>query len=609
MTNSPPPAATPASSPSWRTGMGAIPYEGGVAFRVWAPNAESVFVTGSFNEWSATANPLASEGDGYWSADVAQARTGDEYKFVITNGVARWKMDPCARRVTKSNGNSVVYNPDFDWGTAEYQTPAPSELVIYELHTGTFNDSPGSEPGNFDGIINKLDYLSDLGINAIEVMPSLEFASDFSWGYNPANIFAIESAYGGSTAFRHLVRAAHDRGIAVIFDVIYNHFGLSDLDLWQFDGWSENDKGGIYFYNDRRSATPWGDTRPNYGRAEVRRFIRDNVLMWLEEYRVDGLRWDATAYIRNVDGNNDDPQNDIGNGWWLMQLINDTTDARQPWKFNIAEDLKGNQWITKHTAEGGAGFDAQWDGGFVYSVRDCLTASDDGARDMNRVLGAILHRFNADAFERVIYTESHDEVANGQARLPQAISPDDPGNWFARKRSTLGAALVFTSPGIPMIFQGQEILEDEWFRDQNPIDWEKLARYTGIHSLYRDLIRLRRNWHSNTRGLCGQNTNVYHVNNNDKIIAFHRWDKGGPGDDVIVVANFANRSYTSYSLGFPREGQWKVRLNSDSSDYSPDFSDHPSNDVTANPAEQNGMKFSGDVGLGPYSVIILSEDN
>jgi 1,4-alpha-glucan branching enzyme len=589
--------------------MGAVPYEGGVAFRVWAPNAESVSVGGSFNEWSATANPLASEGDGYWSADVAGVRAGDEYKFVITNGETRWKIDPYARRVTRSNGNSVVYNPGFDWGTIEYQTPEPSVLDIYELHTGTFNDSPSGEPGNFDGIINKLDYLSDLGVNAIEVMPSLEFASDFSWGYNPANIFAIESAYGGATAFRRLVRAAHERGIAIIFDVVYNHFGPSDLDLWQFDGWGENDKGGIYFYNDRRSATPWGDTRPDYGRVEVRRFIRDNALMWLEEYRVDALRWDATAYIRNINGSDGDPQNDIANGWLVMQMINSATAARQPRKLNIAEDLKGNPWITKNTAEGGAGFDAQWDGGFVHPVRDCLIAPDDDARDMNRILAAILNRFNSDVFERVIYTESHDEVASGHFRLPQAISTTDPGGWFARKRSTLGAALVFTSPGIPMIFQGQEILEDQWFRDEAPIDWSKLVTFIGIHALYKDLIRLRRNLDNNTRGLCGQNTNVYHVNNNDKVIAFHRWDDGGAGDDVIVVVNFANRRYANYALGLPREGRWRVRLNSDSNDYSSDFSNHPSGDVTTSPVGLHGMKFSGGLGLGPYSAVILSQDN
>ncbi len=138
----------------------------------------------------------------------------------------------------------------------------------------------------------------ELGINAVEVMPVTEFPGDFSWGYNPAHPFAVESIYGGPDAFKRFVKAAHEHGIAVIVDVVYNHFGPSDLDLWQFDGWSENEKGGIYFYNDRRSQTPWGETRPDYGRGEVRQYLRDNALMWLEEYHADGLRWDMIPYIR-----------------------------------------------------------------------------------------------------------------------------------------------------------------------------------------------------------------------------------------------------------------------------------------------------------------------
>ncbi len=128
----------------------------------------------------------------------------------------------------------------------------------------------------------------------------MEFAGDRSWGYNPAHPFAIESTYGGPAGFQRFVKAAHQKGIAVLVDVVYNHFGPSDLSLWQFDGWSENGMGGIYFYQDWRANTPWGDTRPDYGRREVRQYIRDNALMWLEDYRCDGLRFDATAYIRNV---------------------------------------------------------------------------------------------------------------------------------------------------------------------------------------------------------------------------------------------------------------------------------------------------------------------
>src|SRR5205085_6381975 len=161
----------------------------------------------------------------------------------------------------------------------------------------------------------------DLGINAIEVMPVAEFPMDLNWGYDPADPFAVESSYGGPEAFRRLIKAAHEHGIAVILDVVYNHLGPNDLPMWQFDGWHQGDSGGIYFYNDWRANTPWGSTRPDYGRPEVRQYIRDNALMWLEEFQVDALRLDATGYIRNVHGSNNDSGADLPDGWSLMQWL------------------------------------------------------------------------------------------------------------------------------------------------------------------------------------------------------------------------------------------------------------------------------------------------
>ena len=596
-------------APSARSGMGAVPFDGGVTFRVWGPNADEVNVAGDFNDWAPDQYALGRDGGGYWSADVDGVTTGAQYLFVVRNGdTVLWRNDPYARAVTHSGGKSIVCQPSFDWGDSRYSTPPWNELVIYELHVGTFNDAPGGGPGSFASVINRLGYLRDLGVNAIEVMPSAEFATDFSWGYNPANIFAIEMAYGGPAALMELVRAAHDHGIAVIFDVVYNHLGPSDLDLWRFDGWSENDKGGIYFYNDRRSQTPWGDTRPDYGRAEVCQFLTDNARLWLEDFRGDGLRWDATAYIRNVYGNNDDPGNDIGEGWVLMRRITGDTDGRQPWKLHIAEDLRNNPWITASGHGGGAGFDTQWDGRFVHPVRRVLSFWADGGRSMGELRDAIAAVDHGDAFRRIIYTESHDEVANGHARLPEEISPGDAGSLWARKRSTLGAVMVMTAPGIPMIFQGQEILEDAWFHDQDPVDWTKAETFKGILALYRDLIRLRRNWHDTTRGLRGHHVNVHHVNDDDNVIAYHRWDGGGPGDDVVVVVNVANRRHDSYRIGFPRGGRWRVRFNSDWTGYSPDFDNQLGYDTDAEPVPRDGMAHSGNVGIGRYAALILSQD-
>jgi 1,4-alpha-glucan branching enzyme len=208
----------------------------------------------------------------------------------------------------------------------------------------------------------------------------------------------------------------------------------------------------------------------------------------------------------------------------------------------------------------------------------------------------------------VIYTESHDEVANGHQRLPEEIWPGAADSWFSRKRSTLGAALVFTAPGIPMIFQGQEFLEDGWFDDREPLDWGRLKKFPGIHLLYRDLIRLRRNWFNQTRGLGGQHIHVHHLNDTDKLIAFHRWDDGGPGDDTIVVANFANRSHDSYALGFPRAGMWRVRFNSDWQGYSGDFGDRLGYDTLAEDDPLDSMPCRANVGIGPYAGLILSQD-
>src|SRR5678815_2974585 len=232
-----------------------------------------------------------------------------------------------------------------------------NELVIYELHVGTFNDRENNNlPGKFASVSSRLRHLKKLGVNAIQIMPIAQFAGKWSWGYNPAHIFSVELAYGGSLAFKKFVKRAHRHGIAVIIDVVYNHFGPGDLDLWRFDGWSDQDhNGGIYFYDNERAHTDWGDTRPDYGRPEVCQYIRDNALFWLKKYRIDGLRFDSVSNIRSVNGR------DLPDGWSLLQWIHNEIRSTQPWKITIAEDLQNNEWITKSTEEGGAGFGSQWD--------------------------------------------------------------------------------------------------------------------------------------------------------------------------------------------------------------------------------------------------------
>jgi 1,4-alpha-glucan branching enzyme len=229
---------------------------------------------------------------------------------------------------------------------------------------------------------------------------------------------------------------------------------------------------------------------------------------------------------------------------------------------------------------------------------------------MPSVRDAILHRYNHDAFERVVYTESHDEVANGKARVPSEISPQDPDSWHARRRSTLGAALTFTVPGIPMIFQGQEFMRRGWFDDARPIDWSRAEQKPGVLRLYRDLALLRRNVDGFTAGLTGQRVEVFHCNDEWKVIAFRRWRDGGRGDDTLVVANFSTNDYTDYRIGAPHQGSWQLRLDTASQFYNATRDDDSltcPGDVTTDDLPYDGQLHSLVVTIPAYSLAIYSQ--
>jgi 1,4-alpha-glucan branching enzyme len=591
--------------------FGAIPRGEGADFKVWAPFADRVSVVGDFNDWNATVDLLKRGEGGCWSGFVRGAKAGQCYQFEIRNGdkVLR-KNDPYVREVHTEKKLGMIYQSHYQWKNPQPVLAPANELVIYELHVGTFFRKEPGAPGRFEQVQKRLPYLKHLGINAIEIMPPVEFPTELSWGYNLTNPFAVENTYGGPEALKQLIDTAHAHGLAVILDVVYNHFGPGDLDLWQFDGWHENNLGGIYFYNNWKSWTPWGDNRPDYGRAEVRQYIRDNALMWLEEFNVDGLRFDMTKYIRDCQGSDYSPETEIPEGWSLLQWLNDEIAQHFPGRLTIAEDLGKNAWLTKTVGAGGAGFGSQWDAAFVHPIRESVIVIEDGLRDMNAVAGALTYCYNDHPFERVIYSESHDEVANGKARVTTEIAPGEPHNYFAQKRSTLAAGLVFTAPGIPMIFEGQEFLEDGWFRDDVGVDWKKLQSYQGISRLYKDLIHLRRNLKGTTKGLSGTHLKMIHVHQSNKVLAFHRWQNGGPADDVVVVANFSNQTWTDYRIGLPEKGQWQVRFSSDWEGYSPQFHEQERTwDPIISVAEgRDGQPVHGVMALPPYTVLILSQN-
>lgn len=580
--------------------VGAVLRRDGVSFRVWAPFASTVAVAGSFNDWQHL--PMTSEGDGYWSVDVPGAQAGQEYRYAITNGEQNlWKNDPRALQVTTSAGNSVVVDKHFAWTDQNFKPVELEKQVVYEMHVGTFFRPDPSTIGTFEDIIAKLDYLQHLGVTTIELMPISTMSPQREWwGYTPMYIYTVESQYGGRYKFHEFVNAAHGRGMSVILDVVYNHLGPSDLDIWQFDGWSQDGKGGIYFYNDWRSKTPWGDTRPDYGRPEVQDYILDNVRMWLYDSHVDGLRVDSTIFIRNATGLNDAPDTDLADGWRVLQQINEVARKLNPAALTVGEDVGANHYITKPTSDGGAGFAAQWEVQFPQALREALWTSDPAQINLAGLLGELSRRYNDDVLQRVVYVDSHDSAANGSARLNEVIAPGKSDQQFARQQALLAAALLLTAPGIPMLLQGQEFMMGGNFNDWEGLEWKRAEAHKGIVNAYRDLIALRRNTSGLSAGLAGRGMNLFHVDETNKVIAYHRWDKNGSKDDVVVVVNFGSHAYTNYSMSFPHNGTWHVRFCSSAKKYSPDFAGIHVPDVTA----QSG---TGTFVLPPSTALILSQ--
>ncbi|HWX18443.1 MAG TPA: alpha-amylase family glycosyl hydrolase [Candidatus Binatia bacterium] len=603
-------SAATAEAQSARPGWGSTPYHNasgtGVTFRVWAPNATSVYVPGTFNNWSTTATPLVQERtngavDGIWSADVAGVTNGSHYKYYINNNGAIWKHDPRSRWVTAagtaSGADDLVYDPTaFNWSGDSLTPPSLNDLFIYELHMGTFPSS--SAPNRFIAATNKLDYLRSLGANVVELMPIAGFGnSGSSWGYDPAQLFAVDnSQYGGPDGFKTFVQACHARGIAVMVDVVHNHYGTGLLDMWNFDGWSGTNSlggGGIYFYesNTNLQITPWGYTRPNFSSQQVADFVQDNFTLWLSEYHVDGFRWDTPSTMMH--GNDGSYITAAGN---LITAINAMMHTNYSGKISIAEDVYN-----------AFGFDSAWDTSYPYKVTPVLTNTADAGRDMTAIANAVKDNVRYGGLAgsgRVAFLESHDVVGdlNGGVRLVTAIDPATPNSYRARKLSTLGAAVALTAPGVPMIFQGQEMLENQAFDSSLPVDWTKTNTYSRIVQFYRDLISTRRDLKGYTPGLEGDQCSVYQVDNVNKLVAFHRWKSAATNQDVVVVANFANATRSNYSLNFPSAGNWYVHFNSDSTNYGSDYGNVGSSVVTA-----GGSPASAGLTIGPYSALILSQ--
>lgn len=501
--------------------------DGKVSFALWAPWKKSVHLIGDFNDWDPEADPLKVDESGLWWIEKQLEPGTYAYQFLIDSETGI--CDPYARELRWTEGSPQphalleVGAQPYEWHDHSFAIKPLNELVIYELHVGNF-----SPEGTFEGVINRLDYLADLGVDAIELMPIQEFPGDQSWGYNVAYFFAVESAYGTRDEFKRLVDAAHQRGIGIILDMVFNHT-TDDSPISLLYPYDENPYLGT-------DGNPWGFPDLNHWNDATKRFIQDIQHYWLTEFHIDGFRYDYVEGI-SYDGENG------------MSFIAWAARQSKPHAYLIAEDIRADPAAVVRDTE----IDASWHWQFTKVMRAQLREGPyQGNKfgDMDAVLSVITHEGNGyqDNAQPVNYIESHDE----ERIIEEVRTNPNIDEAGATRKSMLGAIALFTAQGVPMLYHGQELgVNTPKTIEVNKLPWDYLDSDTG-RAMYQHVASLAFLRH--TQGAFHSNNfEVLFKDNGQRVVVFHRWNENG--SDVVVALNFSSATQ-HVSLTFPRPGRW-----------------------------------------------------
>lgn len=515
-----------------------------IKFELFAPYNKAAALTGSFSDWQEI--PMTRGEDGYFRTQVDLADGDYQYKFRVQS--RSWFVepdqwveinDPYATDIDNDTQNGVVRIKDgqrivdtYIWQHDDRPLPSDRELVIYEMHVGDFSGGEADRyaRGQYKHIVEKLDYLCELGVNAIELMPVKEYPGDHSWGYNPRYFFATESAYGSTAELKQLIDECHGRGIRVLIDGVYNHSDTeSPLTQIDHDYW--------YHHEPRDLDNSWGpefnyhlhDEKLDINPAS--QFIGDVVRFWISEYHIDGIRYDAAKHIENYDFMH-----------WLVAETKQTAGAK-PF-YNVAEHIPDTPKITN--ADGP--MDGCWHDAFYHTVLAHVTGETFDLEQLKAVLEP-KRRGYLGLTNIVNYLGNHDhERLLAQAGDRQIFDED------AFKRIKLGAVLVMTAVGIPMVWMGEEFGEYKPKTiDQAKIDWTLLENEPNhnLFEYYKGLIALRKE----NQALHTEQINFFHEDPDSKVLAYVRWND--QGSRVVVVANFSDQFLAGYTVpNFPKNGTW-----------------------------------------------------
>lgn len=639
------------------TPMGAELVGGGATFRLWAPGAKEIYVI--FHDFDAQAEKndahlLVRDSNGFWAGFFPDVKDGTPYRFwVVGHGGEGFKRDPYARELAMQgypDCNCIVRDPhSYPWHDQGFHPPAFNDLIVYQFHIGVFyakneqgKDIRAGRVSKYLDALDRIPYLADLGINAIMPLPFVEFQGENSLGYNGTDIFSPEMDYAVESAdldpylrkvnqllaqknraplrkeqlvgqinqMKAFIDIAHLYGIAVIADVVYNHAGggFDDQSIHFLDCPASTDnKDSLYFLASGHA----GGLVFAFWKREVRQFLIDNAKMFLNEYHIDGFRYDQVTVI------------DEHGGWFFCQDLTNTLKFIKPGAVNLAEYWGNERWRGVVNPPDGMGFDAGYDDRLRDRVRSVMAqaaAGRDAPVNLNALRDALYPPFGFPAAWKAFQCiENHDLLDNNhtgndkQPRIAALGDATNPRSWYARSRARVATGLLMTAPGIPMIFMGQEFLEDKYWTD-NPhaanlmIWWEGLEgkdkAMSDHHRFTRDLLWLRRN----QPALCGEGINVFHVHNDNRVIAFHRWLPGSGRDVVVVVSLNEGTFYDhSYQLGFPGVGHWNEVFNSDIYDnfFNPASQGNPGGINAAGPALHD-LPCSAGITLPANSILVFA---
>jgi 1,4-alpha-glucan branching enzyme len=479
--------------------------------------------------------------------------------------------------------------------------PVPTrleDLVIYELHIGSLGFGR-ARPGDLSDALAFLDHITALGVNAVELLPMAEFSGNVGWGYGDSHHFCIESSAGGRDKYRHFVRECHRRGIAVIQDVVYNHYDPeAERAQWAYDS-TAPEQNIYYWYEGLPSQYKFPDGgyldngstgyTPRFWEEIVRQQFISSAAFLVEEMHVDGLRVDLTQAIHrdnvlHADGRSVGSANIFGQK--LFREWSRTLHMIRPTAMLVAEDHTGWEAVTRTPAQGGLGFDATWEVAFYHHLIGDSDMAGGRARLLKQAgfggteplsIDSFSSALYASQYKRVVFHESHDEAGNsaGTARTMVVAVNDAPmigaTRAWAEARSRLCFGLSVLSAGTPMFFMGEEIgalkrfTFDAFLQNREDILGEREGSGRGMFRFYQDLITLTRRLLS----VRGHNIDILHAWNPTRVVAFKRWS----GDEqVIIIASFNNTAFTSGYviekdlLAIP-DARWKEIFNSDAAIY------------------------------------------